>query len=98
MNLEAFKNRAEELVARHVDQLGYVSNYPHTGQNVVTFELEAKTGRCAWSLDDVDAQGTMWPTNDAEEACRTLAGEFNLKYLGFEPCEKGWGSFRFGVI
>lgn len=98
MNLEAFKNRAEELVAPHVEQLGYLSDYGHLATTAAKYELEAKTGRCPMGGDDMDAQGVSSPKAAAEVACRELAKEFNLTYLGFEACEKGWGSFRFGVI
>lgn len=98
MNLETFKNRAEELVAPHVDQLGYLSDYGHMATSAVKIELEAKTGRCSMGGDDMDALGVENPKAAAEEACQALAKEFNLRYLGFEACEKGWGSFRFGVI
>jgi len=92
MDHEAFINRAEELVAPYVEQLGYLSDLTSG------FELEAKTGRCPMDGCDEDALGVSNPKLAAEEACRGLATEFGLKYLGFEPCEKGWGSFRFGVI
>lgn len=96
MNLEAFKNRAEVLVAPHVDYLGYLTNSGDMA--AMKIELEAKTGRCPGFGDDEDACGVLSPEAAAEEACRELAQEFNLRYLGFEPCEKGWGSFCFGVI
>ena len=99
MDVEAFKNRAEELVAPHVQQLGYLSDFGHLATaGGAKYDLEAKTGRCPMGGDDMDAQGVLSPEAAAEEACRELAKEFNLTYLGFEACEKGWGSFRFGVI
>lgn len=80
------------MVAPHVLHLGHLSAREDA------LELEVKTGRIPAFWYDEDALGVEDPAPEAEEACRKLAEEFHFRYLGFEPCEKGWGSFRFGVI
>ena len=60
--------------------------------------VPVKTRRVEAHCDDCDALGTESPSSEAMEACRALAAEFSLTFDGFDPCEKGWGSFQFGTV
>lgn len=92
MDIEAFNTRAQKVLTWMFrdSEPAYRQTF---GRKPIV--LNVKTYRTAGWNDPEDCCGTAWPEPEADEAAELLAEEFGLTTQGFEPCEKGWGSYCF---
>lgn len=109
LDRDAFLQRASELLGPFVQRIDgpRVWNRKDLGSAFISaeeyearpdewiVEVGVRTGRAPAHSFDCDAQGVCSPADGTADAARKLAEEFGLTCQGFEPCEKGWGSYSF---
>lgn len=88
--LNMFQACAETVLAgTNVTRVSRASNF----KNFVS--LVVKTSRAPFDCYDYEALGVTPPDQSTNFAVEALAAAFSLRFVNFEPCEKGYGTLYF---